>query len=147
MAYGRTYTHTLADLDTDHSNALANFAKGHGPKWKAALELCWYRASYPNSPADEGSYLQAIRNHPSYGPEWLARVKLVVAPVYKRVAITFIDETEEFRVFPLDISAKRQEAIASYETDYQGALGTARALAGAEGKIIDKTPRSKRAAD
>lgn len=61
----------VATLSLLQLEAIRVFRTLKGRSWKAELNSCWSRASYPGLGAQHAAVLQQIRNE--FGPEWLQK--------------------------------------------------------------------------
>lgn len=67
---------TQGDYEVEVRVTLTAYAKLYGRKWKERLLLAWYNGDYGLCTGKEVSALQGIRNHPSYGHEYLKTFRL-----------------------------------------------------------------------
>lgn len=65
---------SINELPPEHQQAILGFAAKHGRAWKAKLAIAWGNGSDTREPL--GHALRDIRNHPSWGHDWLDGVKL-----------------------------------------------------------------------
>ena len=59
------------DLNDMQKDALLSFREKKGKQYKAILQSCWLKSSYPGMSSDHAAALQQIRNQ--FGPEWLIK--------------------------------------------------------------------------
>ena len=57
------------DLSDMQKDALLSFREQKGKQYKAYLQSCWLKSSYPGMSSDHAAALQQIRNQ--FGPGWL----------------------------------------------------------------------------
>lgn len=65
----------MQSLTTTERQALAEFARLNGRRWKEALRLEWFNACQ-GTPQHLAPTLQSLRNSESFGPGGLTRYKL-----------------------------------------------------------------------
>lgn len=111
-------------LTTEQYQALANFAKVHGRRWKAILNNAWMNGNYPSD--SKASILQGIRN--KFGPTWLANFSLsferdkrrVQAEMDKRSSATKPEPVQSAPAVPiyLDTANRIEEIMPGLLRDY-----------------------------
>lgn len=65
---------TFPPLDPEHLEAVTTYAAKHGRRWKHSLGVAWGKGT--DTHEHLGHCLRNIRNHPSYGHDWLDAYRL-----------------------------------------------------------------------
>lgn len=123
---------TVKDLNGEQAAAIVAFAMDNGRTWKEALRTAWMNGKCSGP-------LQEIRN--AFGPSWLAAFTWTRPAPPKIVIVRFDAEWSEFLA---EFKGAKDDRATTHDSDWESIMGTARAMAGELGTVIDKTPKRMR---